>query len=340
MKVPAINVPDVDTFGSNKHRRIRVWRTPKFLACCEVMARLDIPTDAAWKLLTHEDNHKVFGSLKRTNPRNYKKRGIFETIYEVEHVTGWSLLWLSGEFITKLKVTENRGSKSVEFKLLKSDIMKDFHGSWKLQPCTQAGMNKLYGKRGNPFEGIIGLFGGRKSTTSLIDFNQQMEPKTTPGPLKGLVRRIAAGALKRTMDDLQAEAKRIKQGKPTLAGFEQWAEAPAKKGGKELGKSVKGLGKGLKAGDLEKGVKDIEKGVKDVQKGVKDFSKDVKELRKDAEAIGKDAEKAVKDVKAAAKKAAKELEGNSGSLTLSHGQLWQAIANGPLVGRMQVLALW
>ena len=109
------------------------------------------------------------------------------------------------------------------------------------------------------------------------------------------------GALKRTMDDLQAEAKRIKQGKPTLAGFEQWAEAPAKKGGKELGKSVKGLGKGLKAGDLEKGVKDIEKGVKDVQKGVKDFSKDVKELRKDAEAIGKDAEKAVKDVKAAAK---------------------------------------
>lgn len=93
---------------------------------------------------------------------------MFETIYEVEHVTGWSLLWLSGEFITKLKVTENRGSKSVEFKLLRSDIMKDFHGSWKLQPCTQAGMNKLYGKRGNPFEGIIGVHCLSASSTAQI----------------------------------------------------------------------------------------------------------------------------------------------------------------------------
>lgn len=64
MKVPAVNVPDVDTFGSNKHRRIRVWRTPKFHACCDVMARIDLPTDATWKLLTHEDNHKIFGALK------------------------------------------------------------------------------------------------------------------------------------------------------------------------------------------------------------------------------------------------------------------------------------
>jgi hypothetical protein len=38
--------------------------------------------------------------------------------------------------------------------------------------------------------------------------------------------------------------------------------------------------------------------------------------------------------------AGKELEGKSGSLTLSHGDLWRAVANGPLVGRMQAMALW
>lgn len=71
---------------------------------------------------------------------------------------GWSVLWLSGEYITKLRIAENRGSKSVSFKLLKSDVMSDFDGFWKLQPCTQTGLNKLYGKGGNPFEGLIGAY--------------------------------------------------------------------------------------------------------------------------------------------------------------------------------------
>ena len=86
------------------------------------------------------------------------KKGVFETIYEVEHVMGWSILWMSGEFITKLRVTENRRNKAVSFKLLKSPIMKDFDGSWELQPCTQAGLNKLYGRRGSPFDGLAGAF--------------------------------------------------------------------------------------------------------------------------------------------------------------------------------------
>lgn len=64
MKVPAISVPEVDTFGSHKHRKIRVWKDPKFSACCDMMAKLDLPTDAAWKLLTHVDNYKILSALK------------------------------------------------------------------------------------------------------------------------------------------------------------------------------------------------------------------------------------------------------------------------------------
>jgi hypothetical protein len=94
--------------------------------------------------------------MQRSNPRKYIKKGLFETVYEVEHVTGWSVLWFSGEFVTKLLVKENRGSKSLSFKLLRSDVMKDFDGSWMLQPCTQKGLNKLYGKGGRSFDGLIG----------------------------------------------------------------------------------------------------------------------------------------------------------------------------------------
>lgn len=48
-----------------------------------------------------------------------------------------------------------------------------------------------------------------------------------------------AGAMKRTMDDLDAEAERIKQGKATLEGFEQWAVVPVKKGAKRSEKKVR-----------------------------------------------------------------------------------------------------
>lgn len=276
MKAPPVQVPDVDTFGSNRNRKIRVWKTPRFMACCEVIAKFSLPVDATWKILTHEDNYKIFRDLKRTNPRKYVKKGMFETIYDVDHVTGWSILWMSGEFITRLRVTENRASKSVSFKLLHSDMMRDFDGHWTLQPATQSGLNKLYGKGGSPFDGLAGLF-GKKSDESLLEFQQETDPKAAPPPaLRGLVRRIAAGAMKRTMDDLDAEAERIRQGKATLEGFEQWAVVPAKKGAKPSEE----------------------------------------------------------------KKVAHKLEGKTGSLTLSHAEMWKAVADGPLVGPMQALALW
>ena len=96
--------------------------------------------------------------VQGTNPRKYIKRGVFETVYEVENVMRWSVLWLKGQYVTKLRICENRRSKEVKFKLISSDIMKDFNGAWYLQPCTQAGLNKLYGKGGhNPFAGLVGM---------------------------------------------------------------------------------------------------------------------------------------------------------------------------------------
>jgi hypothetical protein len=45
-------------------------------------------------------------------------------------------------------------------------------------------------------DGHAGLFGGRQANASLLEFEQQMEPRASPpAPLKPLVRRIAAGTL-------------------------------------------------------------------------------------------------------------------------------------------------
>lgn len=59
-----IDVPDVDKFGSTADRKIKVWSTPRFLACVDLIAKIDLPPDAAWRLLTHEGNAKAFRSIK------------------------------------------------------------------------------------------------------------------------------------------------------------------------------------------------------------------------------------------------------------------------------------
>lgn len=70
-----------------------------------------------------------------------------------------------------------------------------------------------------------GLFGGSKHDKQcLIEFNQSVQPKSVPRPLRGLARRIAASSLKTTMDDADKEARRIRAGKPTLPGFEMYAD--------------------------------------------------------------------------------------------------------------------
>lgn len=95
-------------------------------------------------------------NVQRTGKRTYRKNNLFEKQYDVDHITGWSVLWFSGEFKTRLRVTEVKRTGTVRFQLLESDIMNDFEGEWTLKPCTQQALNKMYGKEAgfNPFGGL------------------------------------------------------------------------------------------------------------------------------------------------------------------------------------------
>lgn len=59
-----IEVPDIDEFGSTADRKIRVWSTDRFLACVDLVAKVDLPVEATWRLLTDEHNAKIFKSIK------------------------------------------------------------------------------------------------------------------------------------------------------------------------------------------------------------------------------------------------------------------------------------
>lgn len=95
--------------------------------------------------------------MQRTGKRTYRKNNFFEKEFDVDHITGWSVLWFSGEFTTRLRVTEAKRSGRLHFKLLSSDIMKDFDGEWTLKPCTQQALDKMYGKDDfNPLRSLQG----------------------------------------------------------------------------------------------------------------------------------------------------------------------------------------
>jgi hypothetical protein len=55
-------------------------------------------------------------------------------------------------------MTEDRQAMTVKFKMIESDIMQRFEGSWRLQPYSQRGLDRLYGKQAafNPFGGFQG----------------------------------------------------------------------------------------------------------------------------------------------------------------------------------------
>jgi hypothetical protein len=59
-----LDVPTVDTFGSTRDRKITVKAVPGFLANVELCAKIELPHEATWRLLTHEDNYKIFRSMK------------------------------------------------------------------------------------------------------------------------------------------------------------------------------------------------------------------------------------------------------------------------------------
>ena len=97
--------------------------------------------------------------LQRTGGRVVLKERPGFIKYEVNQYLGWRLLMLHGEFRTRLRVTEDRNKMCGKFELIDSDVMQFFEGTWKLQPCTQRGLDRLYGKAVpfNPFASLQGV---------------------------------------------------------------------------------------------------------------------------------------------------------------------------------------
>lgn len=77
-------------------------------------------------------------ALQRIDSRKVIKDDGHQAVVEFDQVSEWRFLWMHGEFTNKLRVTQERASRTVQFQLLSSSLMRDFTGSWVVHPHQDA----------------------------------------------------------------------------------------------------------------------------------------------------------------------------------------------------------
>ncbi|KAK9810148.1 hypothetical protein WJX72_005616 [[Myrmecia] bisecta] len=191
-------------------------------------AKVDLPPDRVFDILTNPDNARVFRGIKRITYRKVLERDAQgRQKVEVEHEAAWKFLCFSGSFRTRLFCWQDPRAGTIRFKLARPGMMKNFEGLWVVQPFVPSLTVKRDGSKTastsgqspsgplwfDPAQALSNLqhkFGEHKMTASLITLEQSVLPAMVPPPpLDRIIKGIAAKQVRLIMDDLRTEVKRI-----------------------------------------------------------------------------------------------------------------------------------
>ena len=202
-----------------------------FFCTLKAVGKIDLPPRQVFDILTSSQNPtEVFKSIKRVNYRKpIRDDGNGKKQTEVEHVGLWRFGPLKGEFIVRMMVYQDRNRGSIKFKLLKSSLMKDFSGEWRIEPFDEDSLDEMVrypGRQwgfGHSLKKAMhrfeeGVFGG--SGKSLVQLRQSVQPKfMPPPPFDRVLKQITLWQIKCIIRDLNEEAERVKAGKSTRGGW-------------------------------------------------------------------------------------------------------------------------
>eukprot|EP01023_Acetabularia_acetabulum_P065022 TRINITY_DN8557_c0_g2_i3.p2 TRINITY_DN8557_c0_g2~~TRINITY_DN8557_c0_g2_i3.p2 ORF type:complete len:263 (-),score=35.71 TRINITY_DN8557_c0_g2_i3:1139-1927(-) len=200
---------------SEQDMKISCTQPEGFFVKVSMKAKINLAPQRIYDILTDPENHKIFKAIMPSSYRKTLYDDGNKQVVEVEQISKWRFLVFSGKFTTRLKVTQNRKLGTIRFDLVKSDLMKDFEGMWTIQPFTQASIDKMESGKDGGFglrrfwSDLQSSFGGGP-TESLVLLEQSVQPKSVPpGPLAGMLRKIAAKQVSIIMTDLKKEVARI-----------------------------------------------------------------------------------------------------------------------------------
>ncbi|CAL8463236.1 g2770 [Coccomyxa elongata] len=224
----------VDTESwEDRDAKVEVTRPEGFMMKVALQAKVDLPPGAVYEILTAPDNAAVFRGIKKVGYRKVlEDDGKGKQKVEVEQVAAWKLLMFKGSFSTRLFVSQDKRRGIVEFRLARPGLMKDFAGTWRVQPFTQLALSEapqLQAQSNNPWHSLTNTLssymGDRSSTATLVTLEQSLEPAVRPPkPLEGLVKSIAVTQLQGLLTDLRAEVPRVKAGRPSCASLQPWEQ--------------------------------------------------------------------------------------------------------------------
>lgn len=172
------------------------------------VARVPLPPQQLFMLITHPSNERIFRHLDTCEDRRVIVEGGREgaTVVESEHLASWRVLLLAGTLRTRLRVEQRPQEGSVQFTLLpsSSQLMRRFEGVWRV---VEEGTG-----RAAPAE-----LAAQRTERALLSLEQWVQPAVyLPPPLGLLFKSIACRQLRGIFEDVQVEAAQIKKGRPSL----------------------------------------------------------------------------------------------------------------------------
>ena len=194
-----------------------------FWVSLKLIGRIPLPPEEVYEILTDPDNHKIFRSVKAHNNRKLiADNGHGRQEVEVEQVGLWRFGPFSGSFKVNLQVLQDRREGFMGFKLApgrSTPFMKDFSGTWKIQPYNQDSLDEMVnfpGKHWGPFHNMRKALhhfedkiAGKHADSSLVELRQCVAPAMVPPPpLDRVLKKVTLRQVRTVMDDLFKEADR------------------------------------------------------------------------------------------------------------------------------------
>ncbi|KAI5064821.1 hypothetical protein GOP47_0019516 [Adiantum capillus-veneris] len=182
---------------------------PKGTLCnIESTFQIGIPPDAVYDIVIDPENKRVFKNIKEVTYRKVLEDDGHRQLVEVEQSAIWRFLCFSGIMHIHLYVDQDRRTHSLKYRLAKEGFMKKFEGTWDVKPVY------VDAPHCEVLENPDDEPSCRSSrVASEIHFRQVLQPiLVPPPPVSWYIRGITRKQTEFLLEDLQLEAKRLREG--------------------------------------------------------------------------------------------------------------------------------
>ncbi|KAJ6837540.1 uncharacterized protein M6B38_120310 [Iris pallida] len=214
------------SLGLNLEKQLQAWKensnwvdqppevkvsVPKGSLCnLKVKVNIGLPPDAIYNIVTDPENKRVFKNIKEVICRKVLVDEGHRQVVEVEQAAIWRFLWWSGTISVHVIVDQNRRDHTVKFKQGRSGFMEKFEGCWKIEPIF-VDEQSCFPCKPRTLDEYYSCTGGKGRVASAVTLDQLIQPAIIPPPpISWYVRGITRKTAEMLIDDLLAEAARLR----------------------------------------------------------------------------------------------------------------------------------